>query len=101
MPIFQDDFGGGRSTPPGQPLPSPNFNTALEREPLRRKVSEESIRTELCEGLVPDSPQLNPTAIEQRDLEVAANGTSDRGELMERLKRGESPTWVPNRNVRK
>jgi hypothetical protein len=28
------------------------------------------------------------------------HGTSDRVELIERLKRGESPTWLPNRNVR-
>lgn len=26
--------------------------------------------------------------------------TSDRGELIERIKRGESPTWVPNPAVR-
>ena len=67
---------------------------------MRRKVSEESIRTELCEGLVPDSPQIEPTAVEQRELnKVAATGTSDRGELIERLKRGESLAWVPTRNV--
>lgn len=100
MPIFQDDFGGGHSTPPGQQLPLPAFNTTPERESLRRKISEESIRTELCEGLVLDGPQLDPTTVEQPDVQLAVNGTSDRGELIERLKRGESPTWVPNPNVR-
>jgi hypothetical protein len=70
---------------------------ALGREhtdtPLSRKLSEESIRTELCEGPVPDSPPRPRTP----DQESAT--CSDRAELIERLKRGESPTWVPNRHV--
>lgn len=60
---------------------------------LSRKLSEESIRTELCEGPVPDSPLL-PGTPEQNTATC-----SDRTELIERLKRGESPTWVPNRRV--
>ena len=100
MPIFQDDFGGGRSTPPGQPTDSPGFNTPLERRAIARKLSDESIRTELCEGLVPDSPQIEPTAVEQHEpSKIPGLGTSDRGELIERLKRGEISTWVPSRNV--
>lgn len=71
---------------------------------MERKVSEESIRTELCEGPVPDSPEdERPFAT----AGLASNfkfpqtaGTSDRVELIERLKRGESPTWLPNRDVR-
>ena len=61
---------------------------------LSRKLSEESIRTELCEGPVPDSP-ARPMTPEQ----FAPTTCSDRAELIERLKRGESPTWVPNRHV--
>jgi hypothetical protein len=68
-----------------------------------RKVSEESIRTELCEGPVPDTPEDEPS-LPTRGLESSfkfpIHGTSDRVELIERLKRGESPTWLPNRNVR-
>lgn len=60
---------------------------------LSRKLSEESIRTELCEGPILDSPQ-RPKTPEQEDSKC-----SDRAELIERIKRGESPTWVPNRHV--
>lgn len=71
---------------------------------MERKVSEESIRTELCEGPVLDSPEDErqfPTAGLMSNFKFPVNGTSDRVELIERLKRGESPTWLPNRNVRK
>lgn len=80
-----------------------SFREALKQEALRhnqtdirlpRKLSEESIRTELCEGPVPDSPPRSRTP-EQEDITC-----SDRAELIERIKRGESPTWVPNRHVR-
>ncbi|XXG98995.1 hypothetical protein Hte_005328 [Hypoxylon texense] len=64
---------------------------------LRRKQSEESIRTELCEGPISDSPAPPaPPAprTPERDLTTVC---SDRSELIERLKRGESPTWRPSR----
>lgn len=64
---------------------------------MRRRVSEESIRTDLCEGPIPDSPPplKSPTPPEK----PPSNAVSDRAELIERLKRGESPTWIPNRHV--
>lgn len=62
---------------------------------LGRRLSEESIRTELCEGPVPDSPPLPATP-----QQAVSHAVSDRAELIERLKRGESPTWIPNRHVR-
>ena len=64
---------------------------------MRRRVSEESIRTDLCEGPIPDSPPAlkSPTPPEK----PPSNAVSDRAELIERLKRGESPTWIPNRHV--
>ena len=58
-----------------------------------RRLSEESLATELCEGPVPDSPKPTSPYI---DDEAA---TSCRAELIERLKRGESPTWIPSRRV--
>ena len=64
---------------------------------LHRKLSEESIRTELCDGPIPDSPVRSKTPDPEEDV---SNEVSDRAELIERLKRGESPTWVPNRHVR-
>lgn len=59
-----------------------------------RRLSEESIRTELCEGPLLDSPPRPETP-----PEAVSRAVSDRAELIERLKRGESPTWVPNRHV--
>jgi hypothetical protein len=71
---------------------------------MRRKVSEESIRTELCEGPIPDSPPdhetIAPHGVEIDVPKEPSQGVSDRVELIERLKRGESPTWLPNRHVR-
>ncbi|KAF4817195.1 hypotheticall protein [Colletotrichum tropicale] len=96
MPIFQDDFDHPENvtdTPDAEP-PQPN---AIQCEQpilpsLTRKLSEESIRTELCEGPILESPR--PSTPESE----AAAVTSDRAELIERLKKGESPTWIPNRH---
>lgn len=62
-----------------------------------RKLSEESIRTEFCDGpvdsptwIVPSQPEKDPVGYNE-----GGTCTSDRAELMERIKRGESPTWVP------
>ncbi len=102
MPIFQDDLGAGRGTPPTKQTISPLSNSPLEGHVITRKASEESIRTELCEGPLLDSP-ADESVLANEQLEsnfrVPIHGTSDRAELIERLKRGESPTWLPNRNV--
>lgn len=97
MPYFQDPDGHAASTPPSRPtftFPGPRY-----RE-LRREPSEESIRTDLCEGPVPDSPDdAAPTAEDEAGTgsHDASNYISDRQELMERLKRGESPIWTPKK----
>ncbi|KAJ9148859.1 Succinate dehydrogenase [Pleurostoma richardsiae] len=99
MPIFEDHLGRGipaqkeSQDPVTQPIPI----AAPPIESLTRRLSEESLRTELCEGPIPDSPR--PPSLRtppERDVEAA---TSDRAELIERLKRGESPTWIPNRHL--
>ncbi|KAF7872334.1 hypothetical protein EAF04_003257 [Stromatinia cepivora] len=101
MPIFQDDLGDGREILPIQKSKmSPTSTTPPGRRTIVRKDSEESIRTELCEGPVPDSPEGSkhtPTLGLDTSFNLC-NGTSDRGEFMERLKRGESPNWLPNFN---
>lgn len=68
-----------------------------------RKLSEESIRTEFCDGpvdsptwIVPSQPEKDPVGYNE-----GGTCTSDRAELMERIKRGESPTWVPKQAVRR
>lgn len=94
MPIFQDDFEQ-ELRPPDVP---PSEPISIQQTPARlaRRLSEESIRTELCEGPVPDSPPHAPPKTPEQE---PSTEVSDRAELIERLKRGESPTWVPNRHV--
>jgi hypothetical protein len=104
MPIFQDDIADGRSSTP------PSRSDFEAQEPpqavliMRRKVSEESIRTELCEGPISDSPPGHDmTAPHDMKIEISpepSKGVSDRVELIERLKKGESPTWLHSRYVR-
>ena len=68
-----------------------------------RRPSEDSIRTEFCDGPEPEMPTWIAT-LEDKAAAMAnkdtGTRTSDRAELIERIKRGESPTWVPNQAVR-
>lgn len=68
-----------------------------------RRQSEDSMRKETCDGSLSDVHTENPM-IKQEGHDDFADGhgealCSDRTELMERIKRGESPTWVPNQAV--
>lgn len=99
MPMFQDPAELDRSrrsaspdAPDGTP-PAATRPIAIQLSAASRRLSEESIRTDLCEGPLPDTP---PAKTPDQDPAVA---TSDRAELIERLKRGESPTWIPNRHL--
>ncbi|KAI0893864.1 hypothetical protein F4806DRAFT_474697 [Annulohypoxylon nitens] len=104
MPIFQVDLERRESaeqpTSPAMPtMPIMASQPAQEQKDedsaLRRKQSEESIRTELCEGpILEDNPAPTPQTPERSP----PTECSDRSELIERLKRGESPTWKPNRH---
>ena len=67
-----------------------------------RRLSEESIRTEDCEGPILDTAMDHVTLRPGIPARLSNNGEaicSDRAELMERIKRGESPTWIPNQAV--
>lgn len=67
-----------------------------------RRLSEESIRTEYCDGPVLDIVMDDGALPTGREGSVGNNGEavcSDRAELIERIKRGESPTWNPNQAV--
>jgi hypothetical protein len=102
MPIFQDDLSVDNGSPPLEPtIPSEPNSPENDETRLRRKVSEESIRTDLCEGPVPESFEEKnlPTREMDSSFRFPIHGTSDRAELIERLKRGENPNWLPNRNV--
>lgn len=96
MPIFQDpDL---RVEPDG----SPALN-AGDEDTVMRRPSDDSIRTELCEGMLPDT-KMEGTRPVDNNLNATLGQkleTSDRVELIESIKRGESPTWVPNRAVSK
>lgn len=93
MPIFQADLQHTRRQEtqpeerPMQPPPPPTLHS--------RRFSEESLPAELCEGPISESPVKSPK-IEPAGQDVS---TSDRLLLIERLKRGQSPTWIPNRHV--
>jgi hypothetical protein len=78
--------------------PAPDLRYGSHDFVLTRKLSEESIRTEFCEGPIPDSPKPK-TPEPDPELELEPATVSDRAELIERLKRGESPTWVPSHRV--
>ncbi|KAI2465090.1 hypothetical protein F4781DRAFT_410661 [Annulohypoxylon bovei var. microspora] len=93
MPIFRVDLERRESAEqPTLPTMASQPGQGQEDSTLRRKQSEESISTELCEGPVPDSPAP------QTPERSPPTECSDRSELIERLKRGESPTWRPNRH---
>lgn len=98
MPLFQDpdllianSKENLKTSPPASAIAT-----------VMRKPSEESIRTEFCDGPEPDPPGWIKS-LEEKAADMATREddirTSDRAELIERIKRGESPTWVPNQAV--
>ncbi|KAK3936774.1 hypothetical protein QBC46DRAFT_394318 [Diplogelasinospora grovesii] len=100
MPMFQEHLEPQDRAPDEttDDHPEPTPIQASTDIGLTRRASEESIRTEFCEGPVlesPPKPTTKPTTPE-KDL---SNTVSDRAELIERLKRGESPTWIPARRL--
>ena len=94
MPVHQD--------PEQQLSKAYKQEDPLQRHVNTRRLSEESIRTEYCDGPVPDIAIDNVVLPTGEDGRVSKNGEaicSDRAELIERIKRGESPTWIPNQAV--
>lgn len=60
------------------------------------------MRTEYCEGPISDLAPDDVALQTGREDTLGNNGEalcSDRAELIERIKRGESPTWIPNQAV--
>lgn len=107
MPIFRDHSDDDDTRVAGAERPvsrlAPVYGlTGMRRQsppiPFSRRASEESIRTDLCEGPLPDLP--HPSAPEFKPEPGLVDTTSDRAELIEQLKRAQSPTWVPPRRVR-
>jgi hypothetical protein len=99
MPMFREDDMGPRDERDSDTQYPDSAPILIQTPPgmgrwSSRRLSEESIRTELCEGPLLDSPPKPATP-----EEAVSRAVSDRAELIERLKRGESPTWIPNRHV--
>ncbi|KAI0158778.1 hypothetical protein BJ166DRAFT_311827 [Pestalotiopsis sp. NC0098] len=98
MPIFQEDIAR-RESAADVSMSSPSAaaqkrsDEPLIGRDLERRSSEESIRTDLCDG--PVSDETRSTNLE----DGLFTGCSDRAELIQRLKRGESPTWISNRHA--
>lgn len=97
MPIFQED--------PDHPfLPTPSAKKIPYHDYATQNHSGESAAN-FSHGLVPT--RLNWKMTERLSGEVLPSNeaggtvTSNRAELIERIKRGESPTWVPKQPVRK
>ncbi|OAA54020.1 hypothetical protein ISF_08500 [Cordyceps fumosorosea ARSEF 2679] len=94
MPIFQEDIDHSR------PLLNPNRPSRLVDDDddslLRlRRLSEVSLPVELCEGPIPDTPEQRPETPDNQN----ESHMLDRSVLIERLKRGESPSWIPSRHL--
>ena len=90
--------------------PEQHFSKAYKQEELphpqhdvnMRRLSEESTGTERCDGPIADIAVDHVAVQAGREGRVSNNGEavcSDRAELIERIKRGESPTWIPNQAV--
>jgi serine phosphatase RsbU (regulator of sigma subunit) len=101
MPIFQD---------PDERCKQNTRNTALTLEqqegrrgvmrcPTEQKEEADNGRREAEEAEMEDMGDVARVESLLRRLEGARMETSDRVELIERIKRGESPTWVPGRAV--
>ncbi|KAK0391264.1 hypothetical protein NLU13_0765 [Sarocladium strictum] len=95
MPIYQTDLDNDRRSP-SEPR---TFDFAHAATRLRR-LSEESLRTELCEGPVPDSPpRRTPAPPSPNQLNPPQTPSSVRADLIERLKRVHSPPWMANPQI--
>ncbi|KAL8751672.1 MAG: hypothetical protein Q9184_005999 [Pyrenodesmia sp. 2 TL-2023] len=95
MPIFQD---------PERFFPQvAKLSETVLLKSLKSKVSKKSVRTEFCDGPLSDAPPWATVGNEDVGYKDEGRGcgqngvcTSDRNELIERIKRGESPTWIPS-----
>lgn len=94
MPIVQDPE---KSLPLVSKIWPENLQSRIQKLPDEIKKP-----TSFLDGPV-DVPKWIPTLEAKAEAMVQIGGearTSDRQELMERIKRGESPTWVPRHAVR-
>ncbi|KAL8648250.1 MAG: hypothetical protein Q9210_005101 [Variospora velana] len=98
MPIPQNPQVGLLETT--EPPEFPSFNI------IEPNSSEGSIKTEICDGPLSPAASWNVAETENTRPRIAEEHrsgggvcTSDRNELIERIKRGESPTWIPSQTL--
>ncbi|PUU81991.1 hypothetical protein B9Z19DRAFT_1121397 [Tuber borchii] len=77
--------------------PSPPQSSPIILEEVRRlsppRAPQLAMHTkDLNSTASPSSPSLSPTTT------TTVNGVTDRAELIERIKAGQTPTWIPNRS---
>lgn len=91
MPIFRDPD-------PHRVQPDPDTNRP--EEPAG-PPPQEDIRSEYHDGPSPETENrpASPIKVVLAAIDNTSLSVSDRVELIERIKRGESPTWLPNRTV--
>lgn len=95
MPIFPN---GDRPKPP-DPAALPQSTSSVNDDELREQASE-NIRCENVEemrdlGDTVSTLSTSPTKAVLAAIDDTSLGISDRVKLIERIKRGESPTWQP------
>jgi hypothetical protein len=104
MPIFQDDLSTGRCATPPRKAELLFTAQAPVGEEMRRQISEESIRTELCEGPVMDNmcaarPGEEDDGPEAQEVVEDPKPAFHPAELIERLKQSKTSSWIPKRPV--
>lgn len=94
MPIFHDIDSPPLSRPPPT-LGSGGY------DPIMRRPSEERLKTEFFDGPVPAAGERGTLPVENvmATISQAKLETRNRAELIKRIKRGESPTWIPSGTV--
>ena len=94
MPVCQN--------PDPQPSTAPKMKESPKLDTRMRRPSIESVRIEDCDGPIPDNVVDGTSHKSGSDTTTTSAGEalcSDRAELIERIKRGECPTWVPTAAV--
>ncbi|KAI9793933.1 MAG: hypothetical protein M1833_000502 [Piccolia ochrophora] len=83
--------------------PDPGFQKLANHDAGERDRSETRVEAEYPDGPCSDSENDDPSLTKAVLAAINDNslGVSDRVELIERIKRGESPTWMPNRTLEK
>lgn len=97
MPIFQED--------PDDPFPPTSSAKKISYHDYSMQDHSADSTADFTQGPVPSIFDWKTTEVLPAEVppsnEPGGTVTSNRAELIERIKRGESPTWVPKQPVRK